>query len=282
VMFRLAEVLRSSPTLVSAMVRVAIEALAVQTFWQGWAQIKWTEAQLVRLQPQFQSIDLLTDFDRALREGEVAGINYLCDHYSVSQIIQVFGLNNPSRASDLAVKMAMYLAPRGWRYQNQVRYNQIMGIARTNLFLDRPLRIDPIRWENAARELNRSVDQAGPFNLLARTAVPNFYRAGLTVARNQTWLNQAVLACALERFKIQKGHYPERLRELTPDFLKSVAIDFLTGHDYVYQRLANDRFQLYSPGWNGADEHGLVSAKSDQGDWIWPARPEHQGESQPR
>jgi hypothetical protein len=43
-----------------------------------------------------------------------------------------------------------------------------------------------------------------------------------------------------------------------------------------YRLEADGRFTLYSVGWNGLDDAGLVAAGSAdgaQGDWVWDANP---------
>lgn len=47
---RLAEVVGSDQNLVSAMIRTAVQGLAVSGFWAGLAQRKWSEPQLREFQ----------------------------------------------------------------------------------------------------------------------------------------------------------------------------------------------------------------------------------------
>ena len=53
---RLAEALRSHPSLVSAMVRVAVINLMIQPVWEGLAANRWNEGHLVKLQTTFSSL----------------------------------------------------------------------------------------------------------------------------------------------------------------------------------------------------------------------------------
>ena len=87
--------------------------------------------------------------------------------------------------------------------------------------------------------------------------------------RTQAALKQAVVACALERYRIQHDAYPESLQALVPGFLDKVPHDIVDGAPLRYRRLASTNFVLYSVGWNGQDDAGI--SKSDL-DWVWKYR----------
>jgi hypothetical protein len=87
---------------------------------------------------------------------------------------------------------------------------------------------------------------------------------GREVASSQTGLDQAVLACALERFRLARGEFPETLEALAPEFLTRIPRDVLHGQPPKYRRTEAGRYVLSSPGWNGTD-HGGASGK----DWVW-------------
>jgi hypothetical protein len=75
----------------------------------------------------------------------------------------------------------------------------------------------------------------------------------------QTAANQAAIACALERYRLANGQYPETLQALRPQFM---------------DRLSNDsQFILYSVGWNEKDDGGVPSQHGlfddQEGDWVW-------------
>ncbi len=106
---------------------------------------------------------------------------------------------------------------------------------------------------------------------LARWLWPDFSTSAFAGARAQTALNQAIVACALERYHLAKGDYPEKLEMLVPQFANQLPVDVLTGDPYKYRR-TGENFVLYSPGWNETDEGG-ISGKNlydeKEGDWVW-------------
>jgi hypothetical protein len=97
------------------------------------------------------------------------------------------------------------------------------------------------------------------------------------VAAAQTCANQIALACALERYRLANGRYPETLNALTPRFIARAPNDVITGQPYKYRLAANGQFVLYSVGWNEKDDGGVPGKTlfdQTQGDWVWEYPPE--------
>jgi len=99
-------------------------------------------------------------------------------------------------------------------------------------------------------------------------AIPNFSRALEVAARTQTSLSEAMLVCALERYRRIHGQYPDSLDLLVPEFAEKLPHDLIGGQPLKYRRVPNGKFLLYSVGWNEQDDGG--NADKDKGDWIWP------------
>ena len=116
-------------------------------------------------------------------------------------------------------------------------------------------------------------------HVIARIGIPNIARAAEVAARNQTMAKLAELVCALERYRLKNGSYPETLQMLTPDFIEKLPHDLITGEPFKYRRPADGQFLLYSVGWNEQDDGGVIATNpqgqwaADQGDWVWPAKP---------
>ena len=81
----------------------------------------------------------------------------------------------------------------------------------------------------------------------------------------------AQIGCALERYHLAHGDYPDTLAALTPEFIKEVPPDIIGGQPLHYQRVDSEKFLLYSVGWNGTDDSGRASGYPDitHGDWVW-------------
>ena len=90
-------------------------------------------------------------------------------------------------------------------------------------------------------------------------------------------VDEAAMACALERYRLAHGQYPERLEALVPKLLPQLPNDVFTGAPYKYRRTEDDQFALYSVGWDEKDDGGVPGKTlfdEKQGDWVWeyPAR----------
>ena len=103
---------------------------------------------------------------------------------------------------------------------------------------------------------------------LAAIVVPNYLHLIKLVARNQTYVSEALIVCARERYRRANGEYPATVARLAPGFLENLPQDVITGETLKYRLTANGQFLLYSVGWNQRDDNG--NAEKDKGDWVWP------------
>jgi hypothetical protein len=120
-----------------------------------------------------------------------------------------------------------------------------------------------------------TISQFSPLTFLAALSVPNFTKALQTTANNQTLVNEAQIVCALERFHLAHGEYPETLDALAPQFMETIPHDIIGGQPLHYRRTDDGKFLLYSVGWNETDDGGQVvftkggSVDREKGDWVW-------------
>jgi Tfp pilus assembly protein PilE len=95
----------------------------------------------------------------------------------------------------------------------------------------------------------------------------------------KSWLAQARTdlsrtACALERYYLANGGYPETLEALAPKFTTRVPSDLMSGKPLVYRRDTAQSYVLYSVGMNLLDDGGKPAITKDRldpdkGDWVW-------------
>ena len=86
----------------------------------------------------------------------------------------------------------------------------------------------------------------------------------------------ARVACALERYRLAHGEYPETLDALAPQFIEKLPHDIINGQPLHYRRTDDGKFVLYSVGWNEKDDGGTVvftkggsAVDREKGDWVW-------------
>jgi len=66
---RLADSIHTEPFLISHLVRIAILQNALQPVWEGLAEHRWSEEQLVALDMELAKLDFLADYKLGMRGG---------------------------------------------------------------------------------------------------------------------------------------------------------------------------------------------------------------------
>ena len=264
--------------LVGAMIKVAVTGLYAAIVQQGLVMHAWREPQLAALEEQLRHVNLLATYFESIRTERAATCRTL-DRVSASKLARMFATvrREPGFWANLEEKLehpefwTFELGPRGWVYQN-VAYTAVTCGA---VFAD----VDPtnnlVRPGNLkawSAEMSAPPRVFPPYALLARRMIPNFYRATLTAAHNQTMVNEAMVACALERYRLAHHEYPAMLDALVPNYVASVPHDLIGGQSLKYRRDPGDGFTLYSIGWNAKDDAGVVATNNEEGDWVWGSR----------
>ena len=274
---RLAESVRAEPFIISHLVRFVCWELLLPPFQEGLRRHGLTDAQLADLQRQLLPTDLLAGYQLGVA-GELAGSSAWtsltrkqCDDFST-------GVNPEIARLFYAIARFGTYAPRGWVYQNQLVLCHLsedylascVDIARRT--------VPPER----TRALATGFKQAkGPYSVLAslvfdiQARFGDLYFRCERLAHAQTQIDQTIIACGLERYRLAHGEYPDDLAALVPAFLGQVPHDLINGQPLHYQRRADGDYRLYSVGWNETDEGGTTVRKDDgevdlrQGDWVW-------------
>jgi hypothetical protein len=256
-------------TLVAAMINVAVTGLYLDTIAEGMRRHAWQEPQLTALQKQLSNINLTPFVVEALTTTEPVAV---CRDVQIIPPNKIFDWNTTNHNT------LWKLWPRGWTYQNMV--NIVDQEKRTlNGFNPTNNTVAPRYLQQDNRDLDKFVGKArmSPYKLLTAVVIPNFMRAWQTTAHNQTMVNEAQIACALERYRLAHGEYPETLDVLAPQFIEIIPHDIIGGQPLHYRRTDDGKFLLYSVGWNETDDGGQeTSAKTQygspdytQGDWVW-------------
>jgi hypothetical protein len=253
-------------TVMAAMMNVAVAGVYTDTIKDGFRLHAWKEPQLVALQGQLEKINLLPFLAEGLK-AEPVGMCRLWESMCIS------------KGGQFTAKLGGNRVPMGWFYQNMViaaRLDHMLwkGFEPINGV------ISPQRCDQIGRDINSYLANDTfrkkltiYFRLLAMVAIPNFVKAEQVAAYNQTMIDEARIACALERYHLAHAEYPLHLDALQPQFINAIPRDIIGGEALKYRRLDNGRYLLYSVGWNELDENGLEHAGGslvrDQGDWVW-------------
>jgi hypothetical protein len=269
----MSEALRTEPLLISSLVRLANLEIALQPLWEGLARRQWTAPQLEQFQSRLERINLIEGMQESLR-GEcafcLAGLDTM--------------RRDPKELSEVGEGVpagALRYMPSGWFYQNE------LSIAR--MFQESLQTFDPVRKtvnlalaEQKTKEFESRLRPRHPYTIFAAMLFPAIDKAVLKAGRTEASLALAVTACALERFRMDAGRYPDSLEALVPRFIDPLPLDPITAEPLHYRLRSDGGFQLYSVGSDRKDDGGNV-AKDGKGrvqsdargsDWVWqyPAR----------
>ncbi len=261
----------NAPTLVEAMIDVAITGLYTAIIQDGLARHAWREAELAAMQQQLEQVNFIPLLNRSFHAERAATCRTL-ESTPPSELVKLFGFGGEVRFWLDRLKDPRYLlvrvAPRGWIYQNMC-----VGAPREQVLLealDVPNdQVMPSKHDSVIGQLGAALRRNSPYSFLAAAALPNFVKATQTMARNQTLANEAYIACGLERYRLAHGQYPETLDALVPQFAAKLPHDIIGGQPLKYHRTADGQFLLYSIGWNEKDDGGVPGKTVAEGDWVW-------------
>lgn len=281
-MLYLADSVKEETILISYLVRISCLQIAVQPIWEGLAEHRWSDAQLRELQTRLQQYDFLADLKRPLDSERAAGILTVDLLYRQKYRLSTLGESpGTSSSGETFADLMARIAPRGWYYQEQLNYCRLYEGQLVGTFDATRKRVSPTRIESNDNELERTIGGGRlgrelnailRHHIVAALLLPVLTKLPLKAAIAQTVADQAALACALERYRLANGQFPEKLEGLTPRFISPLPNDVLTGEPYKYRRTDDGRFVLYSIGWDEKDDGGAPGKTlfdEKQGDWVW-------------
>jgi len=286
VSFRMIEAIRSEPIIISHLVRMRMLEYTLQPVWQGLADHTWTEAELMTFDAELRKLDFLADYHLAMR-GERAFNLWLVDYVQEGQVVEAINLISCARATmnashgpglreewERALTRGMLeVVPRGWFAQNkrslcEVHDKYLLALVDQTNRVVSPSTVKKAERVIAARRI-RAYDAFSPLLAPASLEAPEKF------AHAQTVVDLARVACALERYRLAKGRFPETLETLAPSFIERLPHDVINGEPLKYRRTDDGQFILYSVGWDETDEGGKFAAiekgaqAQDKGDWTW-------------
>jgi hypothetical protein len=267
--FRLADSLKSEPLLISQLVRNAIFQTGLQAVWEGLADHRWSETQLQALQGDLGKKDFIEGLLASLRGERAFGNENLLlmikDPKMFAEMLQ--SLNGDKNH-------LLQFIPRCVGYQNLLAadrlYDGVLSKSDPVALLQCGAQFDA--WAKSFQKV--SIRNFNPYTALAVMLVPAMGACITKSVYAQVCADEAMTACALERYRLANGHYPAALENLVPGFLNAVPRDAAGGGTLHYRLKDGGQFLLYSIGSDGQDDGGKVVLKDGrldlkQGDWVW-------------
>lgn len=276
---RLVRAMENDPLLIALLVRIAMINMAIQPVWEGLAAHRWTGPQLTELQHALADLSLGGQLRRSMQAERLFGMQIINQMIAQpAQFRELFTFSDGTAQQRRVWYLLWRAIPAGWLYLNQVNLDR--EYIRVIEWL-RDAENGPIDPGSLAAFTEPQDPRIKPLHIISALLMPAFENAILKSLRTECAAGQAVTACALERWFLEHGSYPERLDELVPALLDAAPPDIITKQPLRYRRDAPGQFVLYSIGWNGKDDGGQIAKttgdhpRSDdrQADWAWQSFP---------
>jgi hypothetical protein len=252
---RLAQLARQSPDVKSTLRVQTLLACSLQPLWEGLAEHRWSEPQLAAFQKELARFELLSDHTNAIRRIVLAHV----ETWRTYPDAKAQPGSVPQAGGVYVRRREWAWHPRTWWYDN---CRQLYRAGQNAM----------ARVDAAAGRLSDDIDWRDLHGLpLDGNTSQMFQQASwwggtpMLVSFAQTAVNQAVIACALERYYLAHGAYPETLEQLLPAWLDSIPRDINRGRPMFYQRDEKDGYVLRGAGQNRIIDHGKVPSD----DWLW-------------
>ena len=165
--------------------------------------------------------------------------------------------------------------PSAYFYQNELaiaRMQQewILPLVDTNSRI-----VSPENWHRVDDAVRAETKHYSPYKFQSLMLFPAISVTVKKIANIQSSIDLARVACALERYRLAYGNYPETVDALMPQFIAQIPHDIINGQPLHYRRETNGQFVLYSVGWNETDDGGKIALRKggsidrENGDWVW-------------
>jgi hypothetical protein len=287
--------------IISQLVRIAIENIAIAATWEFLQSPKITEDQLALLQREWMQTELLQGgenavmMERAMCEAATAMMHQSSAEFR--RYASRFSQSSPSGWFEQAASSALLKTKESmWRFAwsdpdelRMLRGQQILlstfRMARTNQAFGPILRDETNRL--AALGLHeRKTDSDGVFlgvedidvTSMMSQSLLSIHRFPYRIFRSEAARQILIGAIALKRYQMKHGNYPAQLNDITPEFASAVPFDPADGKPIRYRLNSDGTYTLYSIGDDEQDDGGnpLPATASNskywlQGrDWVWP------------
>ena len=256
--------------------------------WEGLENRRWTADELRGTQEELRADDLLADYVHAIRSERALFFCRMMDPLrqggSMRDLFNMAGSENGS-STGVTANWWLDVYPRGWIAENEAAV--CLGYQRliTEAVDLKARRVAPGKVPTMEKFRATTTGTVLTKTFMAGLVLPVCGSVLEKTTRAQAACDEAETACALERYFLIHGVYPESLEALVPDLLDRVPTDLIDGAPVRCRRTDDGRYLLYEVGWNERDDGGVVawpksasnpeSTRLDgkEGDWCWQYRP---------
>jgi hypothetical protein len=258
----------NEPCLISQLVRLAGENVAIGTLERILAQGQASEECLRNLQSNLEDEALKPLFLYGAR-GERAG------NHRMIEAIEAGKLKPSSFASLLGGTPPTGVEAWWEDFAGEWQFRRTHApCIRVMTELIEIAKLPAEQQRSKLKSYSESTIANGRLPLFVRLVLPSITRAAESFIRNQSWLRCAVVAVAVERYRLAHNRWPDSLDQLVPKFLDQVPFDPYDGKPMRYRRV-EEGVVIYSIGPDEKDDGGRLNRQkpaapgSDLGFQLW-------------
>jgi type II secretory pathway pseudopilin PulG len=241
--FGLAHSLSKEPILISQLVRIACQALAVLTLEHVINRTEFTDEQLVDLSRTLANAEGHFTLSRAFAGERCMGVSIF--KMPAAQIPRlVDGSSSPLGVLRIAL----------CKFAGLADMDAIIYIDLMNDYIE-SIQLPLHQREEAANAVDTKFDETSRIHVLLRAIMPALSRCTTIDLRTAAQLRTARAGLAIQRYRLATDGLPNTLSELTPTYLDEVPKDPFDGKDLRYKKLETG-FVVYSIGKDGNDDGG--------------------------
>ncbi len=244
--FAAGDALRNEPILMSQLVRIAVNDIAMSTLEWVFSRQPLTDdllQELAQILPAFESLDAQAI---ALIGERCTGMSAF--DQSATSLAGVSGMGRNIHGSVATAGMGLYQAA-GLKTKDRQSFFTLLTEAIETAQL-------PPHERQAADKRYQAMANALPSTrLFTRMLAPGLGRTSHAFLRDLAHVRLAVTAVAIERYRLAHGKLPDVLDALTPDFLETLPEDPYTARALQYRKL-HKGYLVYAVGINLEDDGG--------------------------
>ncbi|MGA2870031.1 MAG: hypothetical protein ABSF34_12845, partial [Verrucomicrobiota bacterium] len=237
-LFHLNNSLHNSPLLISELVQIAIMNIEMQPIWEGLAGHKWSDQQLAELETELSKMDFLAYYELSVRSERALAITGFDTQRRTHEVVV------PLKDGD-TMNVKMILMPSAYFYQNELAFAQMSEQWSLPLVDTNSRVISPENHRRIEADIHAQRKHLSLYAVQARMLAPVLAPIVKKLAFAQAIIDLARVGCALERYRLAHGKYPQTLDTLTPQFIAEVPHDIINGQPLHYRLRPDGQFILY-------------------------------------
>jgi serine/threonine protein kinase len=256
---RFADHLNESPSLISAMIRVALTSIGCEALQDISNYVDPTPEEVNMMRRVLEQAIENVNISHAFR-GELAAMADTFELIRTEPGKAISENSHPGIEARLLHLGELFYGSRPLRFWLNGDAVLSLGI------LAEIVEISKRPYFEAQEEIKKITSQLNrkdPFFLnwvrypISMSAIPNLLRARMQSAETETYLNLNLLALGIKQYRKDHGTFPETLESLAPQYMAAVPVDPITNEPFVYQ-YDEDGYTLYGAGIDGEVHLGVL------------------------